>query len=316
MYISIIIPNFNGENIIKKNLPKVLEVLNDYIEEAKQNAEIIIVDDGSKDDSREIIEGFVKNSFKTKIKIKSFYNGKNCGFSTTVNNGVKRAEGEILVLLNTDVIPKKGFLNPLLKHFIDENVFAVGCMDESVENGKITLRGRGVGLWKRGFLNHSAGGLDKTDTLWVSGGSGAFRKIIWQKLNGLNELYNPFYWEDIDLSYRALKSGYKIFFEKQSVVRHEHETGSIKSKFNPSSVRTIVYRNQFMFVWENGDFKNIILNILYLPYHFLKALLRLDKGFFLGLFKALIKLPKVIQSSSKNRKLFVKNDKDITENIK
>jgi len=316
MDISVIIPNYNGENILRKNMPKVIEVLEDYIKESKKQVEIILIDDCSEDSSKKIIEDFVINSVNSEIKIKSFYNKKNYGFSSTINNGVKNAEGEILILLNTDVIPKKGFIKPLLNRFADEKVFAVGCVDESLENGSIVLRGRGVGKWKRGFLIHSAGKLDKSDTLWVSGGSGAFNRKIWERLGGLNELYNPFYWEDIDLSYRAIKSGYKVFFEKDSVVRHEHETGTIKSKFSLFNVKTIAYRNQFMFVWENGDFTKIILNILFLPYHFFKALINYDKAFFLGLFKALIIFPKIVQSSSKNRKFFIRSDKDVTESIK
>ena len=116
----------------------------------------------------------------------------------------------LYILFNTDVYPDKDFLTPLLSHFKDEKVFAVGCMDKSIEGKDVVLRGRGIGVWKRGFLVHEKGEIEKSDTLWVSGGSGAFRKSIWDKLGGLNELYNPFYWEDIDLSYRAQNQDTKL----------------------------------------------------------------------------------------------------------
>ena len=48
-------------------------------------------------------------------------------------------------------MPEKDFLKPLMEHFNDESVFAVGCMDKSIENGKTVLRGRGIGKWKKGF---------------------------------------------------------------------------------------------------------------------------------------------------------------------
>ena len=214
-------------------------------------------------------------------------------------------------MLNTDVVPEKDFLKPLMEHFNDESVFAVGCMDKSIENGKTVLRGRGIGKWKKGFLVHKRGEINKTNTLWVGGGSGAFRKLIWDKLGGLNQIYNPFYWEDIDLSYRALKSGYKVLFEPKSIVYHEHEKGAIRKKFSPFKIKTIAYRNQFIFVWENAT--DISLQFLHVfGYHIIfKALIRLDMPFFIGFLRALILLPKIIQSSFKAQKLFIKSDREV-----
>lgn len=304
MKISILIPNYNGEELLKNNLPRVVEAAEEYRD---GSVEIIIVDDRSIDNSLEQIN-------KINYSIKIVRNEKNLGFSSTVNRGVKEASGEVVVLLNTDVAPEKDFLDPLLKHFQNEEVFAVGCLDKSIENGKVVLRGRGIGRWQRGFLVHSRGEVDKISTLWVSGGSGAFRKSIWDKLGGFNELYNPFYWEDIDLSYRALKSGYKILFEPKSVVVHEHEKGSIKKKYSQSQVKRIAYRNQFIFVWHNATDLNLqFLHIFWLPYHFTKALIRRDWPFFLGFFKALMVFPRVIKSGFEIQKYFIKKDEEVIE---
>ena len=305
MNISIIIPNYNGEELLKKNIPKVLDAAENYKD---GETEIIIADDGSTDASTSVISNL-------KFQISNFrfiQLAKNLGFSSTVNRGVKESSGDIIILLNTDVCPEKNFLEPLLKHFKDEKIFAVGCMDKSIENGKITLRGRGLGQWKRGFLIHRRGEVNKTDTLWVSGGSAAFKKSIWEKLGGFNELYNPFYWEDIDISYRAQKAGYKIIFEKESVVAHEHLEGTIKSSYSEFQIKTIAYRNQFIFVWENAtDYSLQFLHCFWLPYHFVKALLRMDWPFFIGFFKAFILLPKIIISSFKAQKLFIKTDREV-----
>ncbi|RJQ37731.1 glycosyltransferase family 2 protein [Candidatus Microgenomates bacterium] len=312
MSISIIIPNYNGENLLKKNLPKVFEAAKFYKEKENANIEIIVIDDASTDSSESIISSFQLLSSRTTSNFKFIQNKKNFGFSPTVNKGVKEAQGEILVLLNTDISPEKNFLVPLLSHFKDPSIFAVGCMDKSVENKKIVLRGRGIGKWQRGFLVHTKGEVDKTTTLWVNGGSGAFRKSIWQKIGGFNELYAPFYWEDIDLSYRALKSGYKILFEPKSTVLHEHERGAINIKYSPEEIKTIAYRNQFIFVWVNAsDFNLRILHVLWLPYHFIKALTRRDLSFFIAFFKALILIPEIIQSNFKTQKLFLKKDREV-----
>ncbi len=288
MNVSIIIPNYNGAELLKKNLTSVFDAARAY---KQGEVEIIVVDDSSTDGSVDFIK-LQKNA------IKLIENKKNLGFSSTVNCGVAEATGEIIILLNTDVAPEKNFLAPLVKHFSDPSVFAVGCMDKSIEDGKVVLRGRGIGKWQRGFLVHARGEVDKTDTLWVSGGSGAFRKSIWDKLGGFNKLYNPFYWEDIDLSYRAVRAGYKIMFEPKSIVVHKHEEGIIKRKYSQFQIKIIAYRNQFIFVWQNAkDFSLLLQHFFWLPYHFSKALTSFDFAFFLGFFQAFLLLPKVIQSA-------------------
>jgi GT2 family glycosyltransferase len=308
MNISIIIPNFNGEKILIKNLPNIIEVLEDY---NNGSIELIISDDNSSDKSLEILERIKEQHKDSKLKIKIVVSEINKGFSSNVNRGVEKASGDILVLLNTDVTPSKNFLEPLLRHFSDGKVFAVGCMDESVEGEKIIFRGRGIGEWKRGFLTHSAGNLDKKNTLWVSGGSGAFRKSIWDKLGGLDPLYDPFYWEDIDLSYRALKSDYRVLFEKESMVRHEHETGAIKTKYKENTIKRIAYRNQFIFVWKNADRGNLLLNIVWLPYHILKSVFSGETIFVNGFVDAFMKLPYIINSRNKSSKMFTLLDNEI-----
>ncbi len=304
MNLSVVIPNFNGGQLLSKNLPKLFKELDSY---KKGKTEVIIVDDGSDDDSINVIKKFPQ--------IKLFINPKNVGFSETVDRGVEKASGEILILLNTDVYPEKGFLDPLISHFSNEKFFAVGCMDKSIEEESIVLRGRGIGSWKRGFLVHSRGEVDLSDTLWVSAGSGAFRKKTWELLGGLNKLYNPFYWEDIDLSYRAQKAGYKVLFEKKSVMFHEHEKGVIKKRFSPFNIKTIAYRNQFIFVWTNlTDTDLLIKHFLWLPYHFVKTAVSLDFAFYLGFIKALLMFPKILKSRYNNKRMFILSDKKATEN--
>jgi len=308
MTLSIVIPNYNGESLLKKNLPKIFDELKDF---ESVETEVIVVDDASTDDSL-----LVLNELARDHNIKVLLSEKNLGFSPTVNKGVKAASGEIIILLNTDICPEKGFLEPLLSHFKDdEKVFAVGCLDKSIEGGKTVMRGRGLGEWKRGFLVHRRGEVNRDDTLWVSGGSGAFKKTIWERLGGLNELFTPFYWEDIDISYRALKSGYKVLFEPKSVVIHEHEKGAIKAKYSDFQIKTIAYKNQFIFVWENADSSLIVSHILWLPYHKIKALFRFDWAFFLGFLSALLLMPKVLSKRHEVQKIFIKNDAEVIKEL-
>jgi len=298
MTVSIIIPNYNGVELLRQNLPKVLT--------AAPETEIVIVDDGSTDES----VAFLKKHFPA---VKLIEKVQNHGFATTVNLGVRAANGEIIFLLNSDAVPQKGFLKPILEHFKqNDKLFAVGCLDQSVEKGQVVERGRGVGRFERGFLMHERGEINKTDTLWASGGSSAFRKQIWEQLGGMDELFDPFYWEDIDLSYRALKSGYAIVFEPKSVVVHTHEVGSIARSYSPTQVTAISYRNQILFVWKNiTDHDFYINHLLWLPYHLLRSLFSNDLLFARGFIAALTKLPKIAKQRRKTKKLFTRTDAQV-----
>ncbi len=299
--ISVIIPNYNGEESLKNNLPRVVSALGKY------NYEVMVVDDGSLDQSIKIVENLAKENKRLRL----LQNEKNIGFPGTVNRGVNHARGEVLVLLNSDVYPKANFLDAALVDLKEKQVFGVGMKDESIEDGKTIMRGRGIGEWKKGFLVHAAGSLDKSDNLWASGGSSVFNKNIWEKLGGLDELYAPFYWEDIDISYRARKAGYKVLFEKESVVVHEHEKGAIRKMFTKTQVKRIAYTNQFIFVWKNASALLVLSNIVWLPYHMLKSILSLDLSFIIGFLSFLMLLPKVLVSRWRVAKLFKLKDSQV-----
>lgn len=308
MRFSVIIPNYNGFELIKKNLPKVIESLNKF------DAEIIIVDDASKQKEYEALKNFVSElNDREKLAIKLIRNEKNLGFSSAVNKGTLESEGEFLVLLNTDVVPEKDFLNPIIADFeADGKLFGIGCMDKSIEGEKIVYRGRGEAAWKKGFLVHKRGEVDKPDTFWISGGSSIIRKNIFEEMGRFDSLYDPFYWEDIDLSYRAKKSGYNLLFEKRSIVEHKHSEGAIKQYYSDFKIRTIAYRNQSIFVWKNiSDQSFILSHIFWLPYHLFSAIIRLDIAFFLGFILAVFHLPAIIGKRFRQKKLYKKKDSEI-----
>jgi len=245
MKFSIIIPNWNGEKLLKNNLPAVFKSGVD---------QVIVVDNGSEDGSVALL----KNLQVQYPQLKTIFNQKNLGFARAVNQGVKEAKNEIVVLLNNDVVPEEDFLKPLAKDFEDEKVFAVSLNEPQWSWAK--------GKWVKGFIEHETGPKTKTPHLsfWANGGSGAFRKSIWLELGGLDEIFAPFYWEDIDLSYRAWKRGFKILWEPQSVVHHQHET-TIGLRFNQKYVDLIAQRNQLLFIWKNTtDFRMLLVHKAFL----------------------------------------------------
>lgn len=307
MKVDIIIPNYNGSHLIEKNLPSVIKSLEGY------SGKIIIVDDGSKIEDRQRLRKFLKG----KEGVTLIEHPLNKGFSSAVNTGVGASTADYVTLLNSDVSPSGHFLYSALQQLEDDpNLFAVGCLDESIEGDKKVLRGRGVAVWKKGMIHHMKGEVNKSDTFWVSGGSSVFRRTIYKQLGGMDEIFNPFYWEDIDLSYRAQKAGYRICFDKRCVVKHMHEEGTIKTLFTTSTVTATAYRNQFIFIWKNITNYYFLLNhILFLPINCYGAARRKDKNFFDGLFLAVTQLPAIIVRRRKQKRFYKISDPEIINHI-
>lgn len=294
--VSVVIPNWNGVYLMEKHLQKVID--------HSPKTQIIIADDLSSDGSVE----YIRRNFPDVLIVEG---AKREGFAANVNRGVAKATGDIVILLNTDVEPEEGFLPPLIKHFQDEDVFAVGCMDKSREYGKTMLRGRGIASWEKGFYVHKRGEIDESDTAWVSGGSGAFRKSMWEKLGGMDTIYNPFYWEDIDLSYRARKAGWKTAFESKSIVNHYHEEGKIKREFSSVDIQRIVYRNQFIFIWKNvTDTRILLSHAFWTPIRLMQAILGNDMVMIQGFIWALTYIGSILQKRSKQKKLYKRTDNE------
>src|SRR3989344_3250250 len=224
--ISVVIPNYNGQDLLNKNLPKVINTC--------PNCEIIVVDDASTDSSSDFLKKF-KN-------VKVVRLNKNKGFANAVNIGVRKAKADLVVLLNSDVSPRANFLPRAVSHFNRDDLFAVGFADYSHENGKVVIRGRGGAIFDRGFVKHFTLTSESGKTLWVSGGSGIFDRYKFLELGGFDVNFAPFYWEDIDLCFRAWQKGYRCLFEPRSKVDHYHEEGVIKKSKSEFFIKTISYK--------------------------------------------------------------------------
>lgn len=264
---AVIIPNWQGRKLLERNLPFVLKV---------GFGEVIVADDASTDDSVD----FLKTHYPT---VKIVRHKKNKGFSSTVNNGVAASSADIVFLLNSDVVPEKNILPFVLKHFEDDAVFGVSLREKGYSYA--------IPKIENGFVGHQMGtdSDQACDTFWISGGSGAFRRSMWVKLGGLDTLLNPFYWEDVDLSYRALKRGWKLIWEPKAVVKHKHESTINSRYFSVRYLNYIKERNQLLFHWKNLKL-GWILNK-----HVPGILWRLQHpGYIVPVLLALLKLPQVI----------------------
>ncbi len=298
--ISVVIPNYNGADLLAVNLPNVIKFC--------PNCEIIVVDDASTDGSIRLIH----KKFK---KVKLVQLRQNGGFANASNVGAKTAKSDLILLMNTDVSPRKDFLRPALKYFKNANTFSVGLEDQSHENGKIIPKGRGSAVFRRGFLMHFAATTDRGVTLWTSGGSSIFNRKKFLELGGFDLIYKPFYWEDIDLGFRAWRKGYVSFFEPLSKVDHYHEKGSITKSTSSLRIKSVSYKNQFLFVWKNiHDYYLIAQHFIWLPYHLIKALINWDTAFYYGFLLAILSIPKLLETTDKPD--YIISDKEVIEKFK
>jgi GT2 family glycosyltransferase len=279
--VSIVIPNYNGKELLSSNLPSVLKAFENPVNNIK---EIIIVDDASKDGSGEYLKTNYPQVKVVKHKI-------NRGFSSAVNTGARTARGNLIALLNNDVAVEKDFLRSVFVHFKKVNVFAVSLHEKGY--------GWAKGAFVDGFVGFEPGTESKKphDTFWVNGGSGVFRRSVWMKLGGMDEnLFSPFYWEDIDISYRAVKRGYRVIWEPGAKVIHEHE--STTSKLPKKYKSRIQERNQLLFIWKNITSQRLFRRHIQ---GLTKRVIR-HPGYLLILAMALSKFRKVWRSRRKEKK--------------
>jgi len=246
MSVSVVITCWNGMSLLEKNFPTVLVAARNP---KNKISEIIIVDDDSADNSVEYIRQLIKQN--PEISIRLVKHPKNLGYAAVCNTGVKNALNDLVVILNLDVLPSENFLEYALPHFEDEKVFAVSFNEEKFGPGKI--------VWKNGFLEIVSTPVPNETTLtdWPSGGSSVFRKSLWEKLGGMDEIFLPFYFEDIDIGLRARKLGYKCLWEPKAKVIHQHESTINVENFRKyqrrQNVPLIKERNYLLLVWKNLD---------------------------------------------------------------
>lgn len=280
--VSVVIPNYNGKPLLESNLPALVKA---WKNNKNKIIEVVVVDNGSGDDSLK----FLETNYPKVIRIEL---DKNYGFSVAINTGVEKSEGNIVLLLNNDVSVSDGFLQSVFKHFDDSLVFGVSLHEKGF--------GWAKGMFKDGYIMHESGSeaSKSHDTFWVAGSSGVFRKSIWKKLGGMDEaLLSPFYWEDIELSYRASKRGYKLVWEPRAKVVHE-QASTASSQISGGYLSRVQERNQLLFIWKN------LTSGKMLKKHYSGLVKRIIQhpGYMRILLMALFKLPVVIRKRRVEKK--------------
>jgi GT2 family glycosyltransferase len=289
--ISVIIPVYKNKEQLIENLKHNLRFL--------RECEVIVVNDDPETD--------LKEDLKTLNQVVLIENEANIGFGESVNKGVGKASYKYVMLLNSDVrLRDNSFITVIDDFKSDDSLFAVSFAQQD----KNEVVGKNSIYWEKGFFKHRpAPDLKQGPNAWAEGGSSVIDKEKFMKLGGFDPLFSPFYWEDIDLSYRALKVKYKIIFSPKVMVDHRHES-TIGKYYSQEAVKTVAFRNQLVFIWKNITDLSLVLNhILFLIPTLMLFLIKGEFSFVKGFFIAVSKIPAIIKTKTVQKKSFIQNDR-------
>ncbi len=235
--VSVVIPNYNGENIIVQTISFAIEALKTS---HLSSFEIIVSDDASTDQSISVI----KESFEEVIIVESEIN---TGFSGNVNRGVKIATKELILILNSDLHLEKDYFNSLLPMFENKRVFGVmGSIKDPLtfdfqDGAKLPILKFNV------FISSNKNRFSKSKilpTFFLSGANALVRRDYFLQLDGFCELFNPYYSEDVDLGIRAWRMGWELYFQPKAICYHDIST-TIK-KISKEKVAKTAKRNKYI----------------------------------------------------------------------
>ncbi|MDT0557039.1 glycosyltransferase family 2 protein [Ichthyenterobacterium sp. W332] len=227
MKLSIVILNYNVEHFLELCLSSVLKAT------TLISSEVIVVDNNSSDGSC----AMVKQKFP---QVKLIENKENSGFSKGNNIGVNNAKGEFVCILNPDTVVTEDTFTKLIDHAESlPDLGIIGCklidgkgqfLPESKRNipvVKVALQ-KMLGNSKHYYANH----LKPTETGEVDILVGAFMFLkteVYKAVGGFDEDYFM-YGEDIDLSYKILKAGYKNYYFSDCTIIHFKGESTLKDK--------------------------------------------------------------------------------------
>ncbi|MEO8934872.1 MAG: glycosyltransferase family 2 protein [Xanthomarina sp.] len=254
MKLSVVILNYNVRYFLELCLRSVEAAIKNI------DAEIIVVDNDSPDDSCDMVKRLFPN-------VKLIENESNDGFSAGNNLGIKEAQGEYLCILNPDTVVAEDTFEILLK-FADAtpDLGILGCklidgkgafLPESKRNlptPMVSIK-KLLGYSKPYYAKH----LNPDQTGKVAMLVGAFmiiKKQIYNEVGGLDEDYFM-YGEDIDLSYKILKAGYQNYYHPKTAVIHFKGESTLKDKTYAKR-----FNGAMQLFFEKHFKRNMLFNVL------------------------------------------------------
>ena len=312
--VSIVIPNWNGRELLPDFLPSALEAAARYRDRHAAEVEVIVVDDASTDGSRDYLR---ENPDPLMRVIERAENG---GFVRAVNAGFAAARHDVVYLLNNDVRVEPDAIAPLVRHFHDPRVFAVSSKAYRLDTNLLDGAGK-VGYFARGFwrvfLNYDIlptrlpADTPVFDSFYGSGGYTAYDRKKLMELGGFLGLLAPIYWEDVDICYRAWKRGWTVRYEPESVVHHKSSATMGKPQHR-RPMRIVTERNRLLMTWVNlHDRRWLASHLFWLGVKLAGATLTLDRAYWQSFLQAARRIGEVRLERSRERAAAVRSDREI-----
>ena len=271
MKVSVVTPNYNGEKFLKT----FFESLNN---DSELIGEVIIVDNGSTDNSREYIKS---NTFNFPVKL--IENAENVGFSPAVNQGILQSQHEYIFSLNNDTEIKKGSIKALVSLASSkDDIFSVQAKMLQYNNKDlIDDAGDEYNLlaWtkKTGENHKSEEYLEVSEIFSACAGAAMYKKSLLAEIGMFDDNFFA-YMEDVDLAIRSRINGYRNLLCPDAVVYHIGSATS-GSRYNEFKVR-LAARNNIWVVYKNLPIPLKIINFIFLFLGFsIKYLFFVKKGF-------------------------------------
>lgn len=218
--VSVIIPNWNGKELLKLSLSSLAK-------QTYKSFEIIVVDNGSTDDSISFVD-------KNYPEVKIVRLDKNYGFATAINIGVKQSASEYVALLNNDTEADENWLSEIVKCAERNPEIASFCSKLLNYDNRRKIDGIGilvneVGQARSiGWEEEDHGQYDQEMPIFgATGGAALFKKDIFIKVGMFDEHYFM-YSEEVDWAFRAQFRGYKSLYCPKAIVYHKHKASSGK----------------------------------------------------------------------------------------
>lgn len=255
--ISVVIPNYNGA----KYLSECLIHLHKAIKICQQSKfEIILVDNGSSDNSVEIFRNQSTNKLfnYSTIKLKT-----NTGFATAVNKGILAAKHEYVCLLNNDVNLDKNFFKLIISSIKKHPHVACFCGTVLSKDGsKIESQGISFDWSGKCIQNHfSTSKLLNYSSKYVWGSSGAaviYNKDILLKIGLYDEHYFA-YIEDVDVAFRLQRNNFQTLLTPPA--KAFHLGGATSNKMGNFRAKQ-TFKNWIYFVKKNYTKEELLKNLL------------------------------------------------------
>jgi hypothetical protein len=245
--LAIVILNYNGKKHLETYLPSVVECSDGH--------DVLVIDNGSLDDSIHFIS--LKFPAVQLIQLK-----ENVGFAQGYNDGLERIKGkyEHYLILNSDVEVSPGYLSPLLSRIATPTIAAVQPKILShVNKTRFEHAGASGGfLDKRGFPFCRGRIFDECETdhgqyneampvFWASGACLLIKSSLFHEVNGFDGRFFA-HMEEIDLCWRLQHQGYQIWVEPSSTVYH---LGGGTLSYESSTKVFLNFRNNLYMLAKN-----------------------------------------------------------------